>query len=217
MAEIKAFGRSFNTANITTPHKLIIGGVAALAILGSVGYYVLYPQWTQLQELEAKIEEQQIEIADKEVKVAKLNDLKKELAQIENKLVFLRRKIPQSPNVPSLLLDLEEITENKALYGNSASLNDFRPEGIVSFELPAALQDAASSETAKQLKQLPVNVSLTNVSYPDFIQLLSDLESYERTLSFDSISLIPIQDQDTLYTTVNASFKIRAFLLEGGS
>lgn len=217
MAEIKLFNRSFNTANITTPHKLIIGGVAALAVLGSVGYYILYPQWTQLKELEVKIEEQQQEIADKEVKVAKLNDLKKELAQIENKLVFLRRKIPQSPNVPSLLLDLEEIAENKALYGNAATLNDFRPEGVVSFELPAALQDASSSETAKQLKQLPVNVSLTNVSYPDFIQLLSDLESYERTLSFDSISLIPVQDQDTLYTTVNASFKIRAFLLEGGS
>lgn len=215
--KLELFGRSIDTDNITSFHKIVAGGVIAVAILVGGGYFDLYPKWEVLQVLEAEIETQETEIQTKEVKVKNLPALKKELKEIEEQLVFLRRKIPKEANVAPLLLDVEEITENKTLYGNAAVLNEFRPREIVNFNLPASLKDAEESETAKQLKQLPVNIRLSRISYPDLIKLLQDYESYERTLGLDELSILPVEDQDDLYTPVNVSFTLKAFLLAGGS
>lgn len=211
------FGRTIDTDNITPFQKVVAGGVVALAILVGGGYWDIYPKYQSWQALKAEIAEQETEIQTKEVQVENLPKLKKELKDIEAQLVMLRRKIPKEANVAPLLLDVEEITENKALYGNAAVLNEFRPRDIVNFNLPAALKDAEDSETAKQLKQLPVNVRLSRVSYPDLIKLLQDYESYERTLGLDELSILPVEDQNDLYTPVNVSFTLKAFLLAGGS
>jgi len=217
MAKIEAFGKSFETDNITATHKIIAGTVLAALILFGGGYYLLYPKYEQLQVLEGEILEQETQIASKEVKVKNLPLLKKELKDIEEQLVLLRRKIPRDTNIPALLLDVEEITENKALYGNSAILNEFKPSDVINFTLPAELKDAEGSDTAKQLKQLPVSIRLSRISYPDLIKLLQDYESYERTLGLEQLSVTPVDDQDALYTPVDVSFTLKAFLLAGGS
>ena len=216
MAETEIFGRKINTDNITFNQKIIAGAIVALLVLGGIGYYQVYPQWEELQVLNDEIVKQEEDIETKEMQVKKLPELKRKLKKIEGRLAILRRKIPTSPNVAALMLDLENITENEALYGNGAFLNSFRPSGLVSASLPASMQDAAGSETAKQLKQLPVSIKISNISYPDFIKLLTDYESYERTLSFENLSLIPVENDESLYTPVNVTFKVKAFLLDGG-
>ena len=215
MARIEAFGRGFDTDNITTTHKVIVGAIVSVIILGAGTYYMLMPQWNQLQTLNEELEKQNAEIADKQIKVKNLDALKKELKDIKGRLVLLQRKIPQTANVAPLLVDLEEVTENQALYGNSAILNDFKPGGIVDFTLPPELADAAGSETAKQLKQLPVSVRISKISYPDLIKLLTDYESYERTLSLENLVITPVEDQNALYTPVDVTFTLKTFLLQG--
>ena len=206
---------TIDTDNLRTVHKLAAGGLFAVLILGLGIWQLSYPRYEQLQALNAEIEQQETSIQDKQNKVRNLVTLKEELKQIEARLVTLRRKIPQKPNLAPLLIDIEEITENKELFGNGALLNEFRPGGIVNFDLPAELQDAKESTVAKQLKQIPVSIRLSNISYPDFIKLLTDYESYERTLSVESISLIPADEKDALYTPVNVTFTLKAFLLAG--
>lgn len=215
MARIEAFGKGFDTDSITTLHKVIASAVVSVAILGSGTWFMLKPQWDDLQVLKEDLAKQEAEIQDKQNKVKNLDALKKELKDIKGRLVLLQRKIPHEANVAPLLVDLEDMTENQALYGNSAILNDFKPAGIVDFTLPAELQDASGSETAKQLKQLPVTIRLTNISYPDLIKLLTDYESYERTLSLEGLSITPIEDENALYTPVDVTFTLKAFLLLG--
>lgn len=217
MAKFEAFGRVIDTDSITTLHKIIVGAVLSVAILGSGVYYMLMPQWEQLKVLEEEIAKQEQDIETKQAQVKNLEALKKELVEIEKKLVLLRRKIPKEANVAPLMLDLEDMTENQAVYGNSAVLNDFKPAGVVDFPLPAELQDAAGSDTAKQLKQLPVAIKLSKISYPDLIKLLTDYESYERTLSLENLTITPVEDENALYTPINVSFTLKAFLLQGGS
>ena len=120
MAPIEAFGKTFDTDNITSFHKILIGVIVSILILGGGGYYLVYPQWETLQLLNEEIATQEVEIETKTVKVQNLDKLKEELVEIKKKLVVLRRKIPTQTNVAPLLLDIEEITENKALYGNNA-------------------------------------------------------------------------------------------------
>lgn len=217
MAEQSFFGLKFDPENLTFTHKVIAGAVVGALLFGGIGYYVIYPKHEQLNKLNEEIAEQEDKIETKQAQVKNLDKLKLELASIKKRLVLLRRKIPTSPNVAALLMDLENIIENEALHGNDSVLNDFKPSGLVSATLPASMKDAANSETAKQLKQLPVSIKISNISYPDFIELLTDLESYERTLSLEAISLIPVESQDSLYTPVDVSFKVKAYLLEGGS
>jgi Tfp pilus assembly protein PilO len=206
---------TIDTDNLRTVHKLAASGLLAVVIMGLGIWQLSYPKYEQLQTLNTEIEQQEISIQDKQNKVRNLVKLKEELKQIEARLVNLRRKIPQQPNLAPLLIDIEEITENKELFGNNATLNEFRPGGIVNFDLPAELQDAKESTVAKQLKQIPISIHLSNISYPDFIKLLTDYESYERTLSVESISLIPADQKDALYTPVNVTFTLKAFLLAG--
>lgn len=214
MPKIEAFGISFDTDSITTMHKIIAGAALSVAILGSAGYYMLYPQFQQLQTLNDEIAQQEEEIAKKTDQAKNLKTLKEELKGIENKLVKLRSRIPKEANVAPLMLDIEEMTENQALYGNSAVLNEFKPSGVANFSLPAELQDAKESKTAKQLKQLPVGIRLSQISYPDLIKLLTDYESYERTLSVENLQITPIEDLDELYTPVNVQFTLKAFLID---
>lgn len=217
MPTIEAFGRSFNTDNITTFHKVLVGGLAAALIVFGGGYQMVYPKWDELQLVEERIVEQQSDIEKKEIQVKNLDKLKAELKVVQASLVALRRKIPTTANESPLLLDIEEITENKALYGNGAVLNTFKPGGIVDFTLPAELQSAAESPTAKQLKQLPVQIQLSKVSYPELIEMLQDLENYERTLSIEGLTIEPQEDPQALYTPVNVSFTLKAFLIGGAS
>lgn len=204
---------TLNTDNLKTSHKIGIGATISILILGLGIWQLALPQWNQYQELEAQIETQEQQIADKEIKAKNLVKLKKELQEIRERLVVLRRKIPQQPNIDPLLIDMEEITENKELFGNGALLNEFRPGAIVNFDLPAELQEAKDSQVAKQLKQVPITVRLSNISYPGFIKLLSDYESYERTLSVEGISLIPSQNKESRYTPVDVSFTLKVFFL----
>ena len=178
---------------------------------------MVYPKWDELQLVEERIVEQQSDIEKKEIQVKNLDKLKAELKVVQASLVALRRKIPTTANESPLLLDIEEITENKALYGNGAVLNTFKPGGIVDFTLPAELQSAAESPTAKQLKQLPVQIQLSKVSYPELIEMLQDLENYERTLSIEGLTIEPQEDPQALYTPVNVSFTLKAFLIGGAS
>lgn len=215
MARIEAFGLGFDTDSITTLHKVIAGAALSVVILGCGAWFMLKPQWEQYQTLQSEIADQETQIADKENKVKNLDALKQELKEIKARLALMQNKIPHDANVAPLLVDLEEMTENQALYGNSAVLNDFKPGGIVDFTLPPELADAAGSATAKQLKQLPVSIHLSKISYPDLIKLLTDYESYERTLSLEGLSITPIEDQNALYTPVDVTFTLKTFLLVG--
>ena len=217
MATIEAFGLSFDTDNITTFHKVAIGAVASLLILGGGGYQMVYPKYEAYTVLQEEIAQQEDDIVIKEKKAANLDKLKEELEAIKARLVLLRRKIPTTANESPLLLDVEEITENKALFGNSAVLNVFKPGGIVDFTLPAELQSASGSPAAKQLKQLPVQIQLSKVNYPELIEMLQDFENYERTLSIENLNIEPQEDALSVYTPVNVSFTLKAFLIGGAS
>jgi len=206
---------TLDTDNLKMSHKIGMGAFVSVVVLGLGIWYLALPQWNQHQELIVQIEAQEQQIIEKEAKAKNIVKLKKELVKIKESLVVLRRKIPQQPNVAPLLIDVEEITENKELFGNGALLNEFRPGAIVNFDLPAELQEAKDSAVAKQLKQVPITVRLSNISYPDFIKLLTDYESYERTLSVEGISLIPSSNKELLYTPVDVSFTLKAFLLGG--
>ncbi len=217
MPTIEAFGRSINTDNITTSQKMMIGGVVAALILVGGIYQYTYPKWTELQVVKEEIVQQEADIEKKTLQAKNLEKLKAELKTIQASLVALRRKIPTTANESPLLLDVEEIAENKALYGNSAVLNTFKPGGIVDFTLPAELQSASESPAAKQLKQLPVQVQMSKMSYPELIEMLQDLENYERTLSIEGLTIEPQDDPQALYTPVNVSFTLKAFLIGGAS
>ena len=79
------------------------------------------------------------------------------------------------------------------------------------------MQSASDSPAAKQLKQLPVQIQLSKMSYPELIEMLQDLENYERTLSIESLTISPQEDPQALYTPVNVSFTLKAFLIGGAS
>lgn len=218
MAEYKLFGLTINTEKLTDPIKMGIGAGVGVFIFAGAAYYSLYPSYVELQDLKKTIEDNQAKISALDLKVKKLPELKKELAEIEGRLTEIRRKIPTQPNLPSLLVDLEQITES-GVHGNSASLDEFIPSAAVGFVLPPDLADAAGSDAAKQIKQLPVGIKLSKITYPDLIELLTDYESYERTISIENLAIIPTANTalaDSPYTTVNASFTIKAFLLDGG-
>lgn len=213
MAEISAFGLNINTDNISNAQKMIFGGVIALLILGGGIYQFTYPVYEEYQELVDQIE-QKTQIRDKKrLQVAKLPALRKELKALRARLALIRKQIPVKDNIPSLLIDVEEMTES-SLHGNEAVLKTFIPKKLEKVKWPPSLKKAAKSPAAKRLRQLPVDISLSKTTYPEFITLMADYESYERTLSFGSLSVIPTKpESDSPFDSVNVRFTLKTFML----
>ena len=129
MAEISAFGLTINTDNITTPQKMIFGGVVAVLILGGGIYKFTYPVYEEYQAITEQIEQKEQIRDKKQLQVAKLPALRKEIKELRARLALIRKQIPVKDNIPSLLIDVEQMTES-SMHGNEAVLKNFIPKKL---------------------------------------------------------------------------------------
>lgn len=215
MAEIKVFGLTFDTANITDLHKYIAGGVICALILGITGWQFIYPTYQEYERLKKEVTELEIDRDKKQNKLKMMPELKAEYEQLQKDIALIRLKIPKTQNIPSLLIDLERLTTS-----NNIPLNSFSPAALQNFELPANLTSSGSSEKTsveKELKQLPINLTIGNTDFISIMNLFSDLENYERTLTMSNLSLTSSgsTDKDSKFEILNISFNLYTFVLGG--
>jgi type IV pilus assembly protein PilO len=102
--------------------RMIGFGVFLLVIIGLFIYFVHIPKTTQIAQLEKDIGGLQAKINANEAKIRKLDDLRKEVKALEEKLRVLTAQLPPESEVSGLLRQIQNLVSRSGL-----SLKVWRP------------------------------------------------------------------------------------------
>lgn len=88
---------------------LILAAVGLLLLVVIFYVFLLGPQREELAELQAERETKQEQLDRLEAEVAELEDIQRRAPEIERELLELSRRVPEQSEVPTLVVQLEEI------------------------------------------------------------------------------------------------------------
>jgi type IV pilus assembly protein PilO len=88
--------------NLPARAKLGLGGVVLVAIVALPGYFLVMPEREQVARLDAELGRLESEIAQQRAILAQLDFFRKQLAELEGRLVLLTQKLPTEREMPPL-------------------------------------------------------------------------------------------------------------------
>ena len=90
-----------------TQFILVIVGMVVLLII--VGALVVWPQYRTLGVMDAKIAAADQEVALQKTRLAQRQEIKDRAAQTDAKWLRLANEVPDSPDLPSLIIELQDL------------------------------------------------------------------------------------------------------------
>ncbi|WP_226680244.1 pilus assembly protein PilO [Sutcliffiella horikoshii] len=170
-------------------HYVLLSSCVLLIVLGIAGfYYVSYaPKEVRAEQLqqEKAIEEQLIQVLEQQEETAQANG---------NTTVELQRKIPVTPFLEQLILELEkaEVLSESTIVNMSFGEGEFIPASTLEdYETMHDEEEETVQEEAylpEGLKKVTVNLSVESEVYEDLSTFLSSLESLTRITQIESVS-----------------------------
>jgi type IV pilus assembly protein PilO len=97
-------GRTFSPKD-----KLIAVGLGMLAVVALAVLFGIKPQFSQLASLRQEQQVEQDKLADAKLKLERLDAVRQEAAGIEAKRISLARRLPEDPELPSLIVELQRV------------------------------------------------------------------------------------------------------------
>lgn len=170
---------------------ILIGICGVIIVGGGVGYYyALNAFHSKTAELKTKLADQQV--ADD--RINRLNQLKRQYAQIEPLISKLDEALPKNKQQSELVLQLDELAKRAGLTLPGAT---FTP----------STAPTGTSQTAKEgdVLALPITMQIKG-SYPQIQTFLRSLEKLNRYVSVNTISIT------SQGSTVGFDISLKAFL-----
>lgn len=172
--------------------QLIAIGLGAALVLFLFIMFLLRPQFGRLGELAKQQEDERLKLEQAKLNLKRLESLRVEAAQTETKLIKLSRRIPEEPEVPSLLIELQDVANAAGLDFNSVTLD----------------QPADKSGYA----EIPLTIQ-TNGSFYAVVDYLYRLEHLSREIV---VSSVKVNTGSYPKLTVDLSAKAFRLLPSGG-
>lgn len=91
---------------------VVIAGVLIL-VLGFV--FAIRPQLAALGELQAQKQQAESELNQYKLRYQQLEAIKQEAGQLEVKLLNIKRAMPEGPELPSLMIEMQQLAEDSGL------------------------------------------------------------------------------------------------------
>lgn len=171
-------------------HYVLLSSCVLLVVLGIAGFYYLSyaPKEARAEQLhqEKTIEEQLIQVLEQQEQTAQANG---------NTTVELQRKIPVTPFLEQLILELEkaEVLSESTIVSMSFGEGEFVPASTTLEEYETINDE--EEETVQEevylpegLKKVTVNLSVESEVYEDLSTFLTALESLTRITQIESVS-----------------------------
>ncbi|WP_404458816.1 pilus assembly protein PilO [Sutcliffiella horikoshii] len=171
-------------------HYVLLSSCVLLIVLGIAGFYYLSyaPKEVRAEQLqqEKAIEEQLIQVLEQQEETAQANG---------NTTVELQRKIPVTPFLEQLILELEkaEVLSDSTIVNMSFGEGEFIPASttLEEYETMHDEEDETVQEETylpEGLKKVTVNLSVESETYEDLSTFLTSLESLTRITQIESVS-----------------------------
>jgi Tfp pilus assembly protein PilO len=164
--------------------KIIIF-VVFLIVFAYVNYsYIYQPRKEKIDSLDQQILTLNNKIAEGRRIAARLDDLKKEYAELTERLKFVEVLLPQEKDIPDFLVLLQETMDEFNI-----DFSNFSPQNL------AQERDAIYA-------RLPINLTYT-ANYFEIIKFLDRLENFPRIVDVKDLRLNPTGDEGNVNVTMN--------------
>jgi type IV pilus assembly protein PilO len=175
----------------------LLGGVGGALVIGLLAYNLVFPLYTQNQELQSQIDQKTQEKATKTQELSSLATVPEDLNRVKSTFSKIAGSIPKNFDISTLLIDTTRIVE-----GAGAKLVKFTPG-----------QTTATQEV-KGLNNLQkvVNKVSFKGNFPQTLKVLQDIERLEQLLRIENLSLKPIAQKERT-DLLQVDFDLVAYLL----
>lgn len=178
--------------------ETIIASIMMVMILSLAFWFFIYrPQSQRVHDLKAEQAKERQAIQSNILTLERLKESREEASQNEMKLVNLLVKMPQNPEIPSLLVQLENLARKTGV-----KLQTFKPSAPVS---------------NGQFQMIPIDLAISShfngisTDGGSLIEFFYRLEKFPRLVSVKSIQVAGNSGTSSL----NVSIKLNAFSLLG--
>ncbi|MBI2624783.1 MAG: type 4a pilus biogenesis protein PilO [Candidatus Nealsonbacteria bacterium] len=151
------------------PSKLIIAAIGFIAT-AILGIFLLFPQYKNLQSLEAQIALKEAELEYQSEYLASVKKAKETLDNYSSQLEKINTALPDAVSYPAILENIQMQAAKSGLV-----IGDVKP-------LPAGISPSNS-----QIRKYSVQVVLSG-NYPDLKKFISNIENSARIFNINKIS-----------------------------
>jgi Tfp pilus assembly protein PilO len=160
---------------------IIIGALFFLTVFSVV--FLVWPGYQDLQVLQARVQEQETKLHNREQYFANLQDLEKKLADFSQETYAVQTILPNDPQIPSLLNEIQEVSSIS---------------GIVLESIKVSVQEPSSVQESK-VKTINAIIEVVG-SYEAFKQFLAGLYVLPRMVHIQDISFAtPVEGTTFLF------------------
>lgn len=101
--------------NLTTQQKLIAAIAITVALVVVAVVVLVVPQFGRLGELDSQISQQQQQIQSNQTLLKRRQEVKGRSAQTQTELLRLANEVPESPELPALIIELQDAANESGL------------------------------------------------------------------------------------------------------
>ncbi len=149
--------------------QIILACTIAVLIMLGFGIFGLRPQLSKISELRAKQQKEIKKKQNSEATLQRLKQAKKEAAETETKLIESKKRVPDEPQLASLLVEIQD-TANQA----GVDFVSIKPDEMVA---------------QANLTNIPVLIHIEG-SFFDLVDFLYRLKDLEREIRIDKATVV---------------------------
>jgi len=167
-----------------------------LALFAYINYSFIYqPRKIRIEQLDQQISSLHTKIEEGRRIAARLDDLKKEYAELTERLEFVEVLLPKEKDIPDFLVLLQETMDEFNI-----DFTNFSPQNLV-------------QEKDAIYARLPINLTYT-ANYFETIKFLDRLENFPRIVDVKDLKLNPTGDDKE---NVNITMSMFTYVLRKGT
>lgn len=176
---------------LTFQQQLIAFILLFISVLVLFYFFAWSPQSEELASIakQRSSEEQKIKMA--RATLARLEGLKESAPKIEAKIIKIGRKMPKDPDLPGLIVQIQNMANDSSVSVDALKPNEPQP--------------------ASGYSKMDVSLSIKG-TYAEISEFLFRIENSHRAMRVDNLSISPADNP-----TLQASLTISTFVLGGGS
>jgi type IV pilus assembly protein PilO len=182
-----------------TSMQKILAAVVLIAVLGvAVIALVIVPKFGELATLDADVQAAKDQVAQTQTLLAQLQQAKANAAITQAGLLQLANQFPENPELPSLIIELQDISNSAGTRFNSVSPQEpIAPPGQAYTELPIAIQ--------------------LRGQWSDILDYMRRVNRMTRAIRITDVALAPAQASlsptDTTEPPLTADLQLRAYVM----
>jgi Tfp pilus assembly protein PilO len=157
--------------------RLVLLGIAALAVLGAVWILAVSPARRQASKLDGEVAAVNSQLASVQAEVVEARGAQQSYHTAYASLVSLGKAVPVTADVPALIYAIDQVSNHKKVQFTSISATGSSGSAAGGSAASAAASGQASAAQSASFQQLPFTF-IFNGSYQDLNRLLAQLESF---------------------------------------